>query len=253
VRLGTEVITCSSVLILTGKDILTLALAIRSLGSENRMLPPRLVQYDQWGRRVDKLETCEGWRDLKAVAQTEGLPAIFYERKYNEHSRTYGFAKILLMVGDSHEVRRALPPLYPCRRSSSPQVFCPLSMTDGTARVIELLGSVDMKKELLPRLTRYNTLHNTIPSLYRSSFLSLQSRSFLCIYVRAVDDRGMLSYNAPSPVNLHTQAPRWFRCLASRDQCYAHRKNWSLRAPICTQRFQMVLQCYRRRCCSCVS
>ena len=69
------------------------------------MLPPRLVQYDQWGRRTDKLETSEGWRDLKALGQREGLPAIFYERKYNEYSRIYGFAKMLLMVGDSHEVR----------------------------------------------------------------------------------------------------------------------------------------------------
>jgi hypothetical protein len=105
--------------VLTFKDMLILVLAIRSLGSENRVLPPRLVQYDQWGHRVDKLETCEGWRDLKAVGQKEGLPAIFYERKYKEHSRTYGFAKMLLIVGDSYEVRKALPPLYPCRSYSS--------------------------------------------------------------------------------------------------------------------------------------
>lgn len=78
--------------------------AIRALGSGNRISPPQLIQYDQWGRRVDDLQTSEGWRDLKAVAQQEGLPAIFYERKYGEHSRSYGFAKMMLMVGDSHEV-----------------------------------------------------------------------------------------------------------------------------------------------------
>ncbi|KAF9463049.1 hypothetical protein BDZ94DRAFT_649315 [Collybia nuda] len=117
VRLGTDVIT-----------------TIRALGSGNRISPPQLIQYDQWGRRIDDLQTSEGWRDLKAVAQQEGLPAIFYERKYGEHSRTYGFAKMMLMVGDSHEV------------------FCPLSMTDGTARVIELIGSTQMKEQILPRL-----------------------------------------------------------------------------------------------------
>ena len=31
-------------------------------------------------------------------------------------------------------------------------------MTDGAARVIELLGSTEMKKELLPRLIRYGML-----------------------------------------------------------------------------------------------
>ncbi|KAG5634790.1 hypothetical protein H0H81_000788 [Sphagnurus paluster] len=104
------------------------------MGAGNRIAPPQLTQYDQWGRRVDLLETSEGWRDLKAVSQREGIPGIFYERTYGEHSRSYGFAKMILMVGDSHEV------------------FCPLSMTDGTARVIELLGSDEMKKEILPRL-----------------------------------------------------------------------------------------------------
>ena len=75
------------------------------MGSGNRVSPPQLIQYDQWGRRVDELHTSEGWRDLKAMAQKEGLPAIFYERKYGEHSRAYGFAKMMLMVGDSHMVR----------------------------------------------------------------------------------------------------------------------------------------------------
>jgi hypothetical protein len=78
--------------------------ALRTLGDGKKMYPPTLLQYDQWGRRIDKLETSEGWRELKAVAQREGLPGIFYERKYNEHSRTYGFAKVTVMVGDSNEV-----------------------------------------------------------------------------------------------------------------------------------------------------
>lgn len=53
---------------------------------------------------MDELHTSEGWRSLKATAQREGVPGIFYERKYREHSRTFGFAKALMMVGDSHEV-----------------------------------------------------------------------------------------------------------------------------------------------------
>lgn len=77
-------------------------LAIRDKSS--RTTEPRLTQYNEWGQRVDKLETSEGWRELKAVAQREGLPGIFYERKFGEHSRIYGYAKVLLLVGDGQMV-----------------------------------------------------------------------------------------------------------------------------------------------------
>ncbi|PCH40066.1 hypothetical protein WOLCODRAFT_88441 [Wolfiporia cocos MD-104 SS10] len=93
-----------------------------------------LVQYDQWGRRVDDLQTSEGWRGLKALFQQEGIIGIFYERTFKEHSRAYGFAKILLANGDSQVID------------------CPLSMTDGCARVIELLGTPKAKEDILPRL-----------------------------------------------------------------------------------------------------
>jgi hypothetical protein len=70
--------------------------------------PPQITQYDQWGRRINNLETSEGWRGLQAISQREGLPGIFYERKYEEASRIYGFAKILLFMGDCHVVREIL-------------------------------------------------------------------------------------------------------------------------------------------------
>ena len=71
-------------LIRLGGEIIT---SIRSLGDGNKISPPILTQYDQWGRRVDNLQTSEGWRNLKAVAQKEGIPGIFYERKFKENSR----------------------------------------------------------------------------------------------------------------------------------------------------------------------
>ena len=76
--------------------------AIRDKGEHTRR--PRLVQYNEWGLRIDKLQTSEGWRELKEICQREGIPAIFYERKYGEHSRIYGFSKVLLMVADSRDV-----------------------------------------------------------------------------------------------------------------------------------------------------
>lgn len=77
-------------------------IAVRAVGA--RVAPPRLTQYNHWGQRIDELETSEGWRELKAICFKEGIPAIFYERKYGEFSRLYGFAKTHLMIGDSHVV-----------------------------------------------------------------------------------------------------------------------------------------------------
>lgn len=106
---------------------------IRPLADSPLVTKQSITQYDQWGRRVDALHTSEGWRKLKAISQKEGLPAIFYERLFGEHSRVYGFAKMLLMVGDTQEV------------------FCPMSMTDGAARVLELMGN-EATKPIYQRL-----------------------------------------------------------------------------------------------------
>jgi hypothetical protein len=48
--------------------------AVRELArnAERPEMEPTLVQYDQWGRRIDQLLTSEGWRGLKAVAAEEG-------------------------------------------------------------------------------------------------------------------------------------------------------------------------------------
>lgn len=66
--------------------------------------PPKLVQYNQWGQRIDDLQTSEEWRGLKSIVQREGIVGIFYEKKYREHSRVYGFVKLLMCHGDSQVV-----------------------------------------------------------------------------------------------------------------------------------------------------
>jgi hypothetical protein len=68
------------------------------------MEPPSITQYDQWGRRIDKLNTSEGWRKMKDICIQEGLVAIAHEREHGEYSRIHGFAKLLLMIGDSNVV-----------------------------------------------------------------------------------------------------------------------------------------------------
>lgn len=82
--------------------------------------PPTLEQYDAWGARVDKIHTCAAWRQLHDISAAEGLVAIAYERKFGVHSRIYQVAKLYLFSASAG--------LY----------SCPLAMTDGAARTLEL-------------------------------------------------------------------------------------------------------------------
>lgn len=106
---------------------------------------PQLTQFNAWGHRVDEIKVSQGWLNLEKVAAEDGLVAIGYERKYGEHSRLYQFVKLYLYT------------------SSSAIYTCPLAMTDGAARLIELFGNDFLKKEVLTGLTSRN------PSTFKTS------------------------------------------------------------------------------------
>ncbi|KAG0322369.1 hypothetical protein BGZ99_003367 [Dissophora globulifera] len=99
---------------------------------------PRLRQYDSWCRRVDELIVTEAWTKQKEIAAREGVVAIAYERKYGQYSRIYQMAKLMLWTSGSG--------LY----------SCPIAMTDGCARVIEVNGTQQMKDHVFTRLTSRN-------------------------------------------------------------------------------------------------
>ena len=82
--------------------------------------PPRHVPYDAWGRRIDAIPTSHAWRELDRIAAEEGLVAIGYERKHGALSRIDQFARLYLYA------------------PSSATYSCPLAMTDGAARLLEL-------------------------------------------------------------------------------------------------------------------
>lgn len=82
--------------------------------------PPRHVPYDAWGRRIDVIETSDAWTALDRIAAEEGLVAIGYERAHAELSRIDQFARLYLYA------------------PSSSTYSCPLAMTDGAARLLEL-------------------------------------------------------------------------------------------------------------------
>ncbi|EGC32589.1 hypothetical protein DICPUDRAFT_49513 [Dictyostelium purpureum] len=104
---------------------------ILELGRASENNPPKLLQLDAWGRRIDKIVVDESWNKLKDIGCKEGLVSIGYERKYKEFSRIYQYIKIYL---------------FAC---SSAVFDCPLSMTDGGARLLELHGTDSMKKDEL--------------------------------------------------------------------------------------------------------
>ena len=95
---------------------------------------PRLVPFDPWGRRIDRIEVAEGWKRLEAAAAEEGLVATAYERRFGPLSRIVQLAKLYLYT------------------PSSAIFTCPLAMTDGAARLIEQHGDADLRERVLPRL-----------------------------------------------------------------------------------------------------
>lgn len=97
--------------------------------------PPVHVPYDPWGKRVDEIRVSDAWQRMHEIAAEEGIVAIGYERTFLEFSRFYQFAKLYLF------------------HPSSAIYSCPLAMTDGAARVIELMGTQDLKSQAFKHLT----------------------------------------------------------------------------------------------------
>ncbi len=96
--------------------------------------PPRLVPYDPWGRRIDRIEVSDAWKQLERAAAEEGIVATAYERRHGPLSRVHQFA-LLYLYGPSSAI-----------------YSCPLAMTDGAARVIECHGDDWLRTNPLPRL-----------------------------------------------------------------------------------------------------
>jgi alkylation response protein AidB-like acyl-CoA dehydrogenase len=92
------------------------------LATDAETHPPRLVSFDPWGRRIDRIEVAAGWQALDRISAEEGLVAIGYERQFGAASRLVQFAKLYLF------------------NPSSAVYTCPLAMADGAARLIEVHG-----------------------------------------------------------------------------------------------------------------
>ncbi|MEA5444694.1 acyl-CoA dehydrogenase family protein [Gammaproteobacteria bacterium AB-CW1] len=105
-----------------------------TLAAEAERDPPEHVPYDPWGRRIDRIRVSEAWRQLEAIAAEEGVVATAFERADGAWSRVHQFLRLYLY------------------HPSSAIASCPMAMTDGAARVIELYGDGDLRERVLPRL-----------------------------------------------------------------------------------------------------
>ncbi len=100
-----------------------------------RLLEPRLEQWDAWGNRVDRIEVTPLWRRAEEIAAREGLVALPYEAPLGRHSRVLQFALVHLFT----------PP--------TDVYTCPLAMTDGAARTLADSANATLIERALPRLT----------------------------------------------------------------------------------------------------
>lgn len=98
---------------------------------------PTLEQFDEWGRRIDKIVLSEGWKSLEKAAATEGIVATAFERKFGPFSRVYQMALLYLY------------------HPSSAFFSCPLAMTDGAARTLELHGPAELKSSFQHLISRH--------------------------------------------------------------------------------------------------
>lgn len=110
------------------------ATGLHALAARAEAEPPRLVRHDPWGERIDRIETSPAWDALLDAAAEEGIVATGWEREHGPFSRLHQLVRLYLY------------------HPSSAIASCPLAMTDGAARVIELHGDDDLRDRVLPRL-----------------------------------------------------------------------------------------------------
>jgi alkylation response protein AidB-like acyl-CoA dehydrogenase len=93
---------------------------------------PRLTHVDAWGKRVDDIYVHDGWYMMHRIAAEEGVIAD-------------GYDKSLLLRGDDRRLLQYTK-LY-LYQPSAALYGCPLAMTDGAARVLQMALSSNKNKD----------------------------------------------------------------------------------------------------------
>jgi alkylation response protein AidB-like acyl-CoA dehydrogenase len=100
--------------------------------------PPRLVRYDGWGQRVDRVQTAPGWETLRAAAARHAVVALPYLPAVRAE---FGAGARVL--------QHALLHLY---GPESATFTCPVAMADGAAALLSRPDAGAVSDAWLPRL-----------------------------------------------------------------------------------------------------
>lgn len=100
---------------------------------------PVLQTHDAVGQRVNRVEYHPDYRELEKLSYGAGIVGIKYDARFLEKHRAQRH-----MVGFGGAYYFAQTELG---------LFCPICMTDGVARVLELYGRTKLHQETLARLT----------------------------------------------------------------------------------------------------
>ena len=102
--------------------------------------PPVLVNFDAWGQRIDRIDTCQAWQELNAIAAQKGLISHGNNPHFGWQGRIFQMALLYLY------------------HPSSAIYSCPLAMTDGAVTVLKLFADEALKRRALPHLTSRDPL-----------------------------------------------------------------------------------------------
>src|SRR5215831_185305 len=104
------------------------------LSLRSRKDEPQLIHFDPWGRRIDEIRVPEAWMKFARISSEHGLVAIPYERRHGAFSRIHQFAMVYLF-GPSSSI-----------------YTCPLAMSDGAARTLQVHQHRALLDHAFPRL-----------------------------------------------------------------------------------------------------
>jgi alkylation response protein AidB-like acyl-CoA dehydrogenase len=102
---------------------------------DDRTNEPRLVHWDAWGNRIDRVEHTPLWRKAERLATEHGIVATAYEHLHGAYSRVHQFALAYLFT------------------PSTDIYSCPLAMTDGAASALIASGNERLIERAVPHLT----------------------------------------------------------------------------------------------------
>ena len=109
-----------------------LVLELHAHQEEDRLNEPRLVAFDPWGTRIDRIEVTAHWKLCERVAAEQGLVATAHDATSGAFARLHQAALIHLF------------------HPASEVYTCPLAMTDGAAKTLRSHGA---RPEALAHLT----------------------------------------------------------------------------------------------------